>query len=453
MPKGTRRLDRVRGRFVLAAAMGLLLAACGGSGEPAPPTPNGNWPLAVGSDKTRLVDSEGKPFLMVADTAWTLAGSVPVEEAKRYIDLRRSQGFNTILMLATPFSRDESTVRGRAFSNGDLSKPSDKWFAGVEEVVAYAGQEGMTVGLGALWTSNNGGRAGGEMPDEEDLAAYGSYLAGVFADDPNVFYFVGGDDDPSMYMDELGLIAKGIKAVDSKALVTVHTWGKAPVTQKLAWVDFYSFQWNSNSPPYSYSDVRETAAYTPRRPVLDIEPAYDPSACCGEDTDTSEIEVRRTAWWAVTSGALGVVYGGPQETWNIGAVTEGKLDRSAVDRPAARQVAHVGEILGPHDTGALTPDWTGSVVSGDRGRYGADDYVTAATRADGSLLVAYLPRPATLTVDPAKLGANPQGQWYNPRTGTAEGEAFGLAAGENGLSTLTSPAQDDWVLLVTADPR
>lgn len=408
------------------------------------------WPLQVSRDGGHLESPDGTPFFVVADTAWGLMTGLAVREARTYIDLRQEQGFNTILTNVVFVEPDTPGPRGTAFVDGDVRRPSEEWFAGIDRIVAHAEERGVLIGLGTLWLRTYDGPRW-VLPPTEALHEYGRMLGSRYASSDNVFFFVGGDDDPALWGEEVAALAEGIEAGHPDPLITFHSWGKAPQMAGAPWVDFHSFQWNSNSPPYSYQDVREVSGYRPTRPVLDIEPAYDPLACCGEDVDTSEHEIRRNGWWAALSGALGVVYGGPRSTWNVGVETGGELPRHDIDRPAAHQTAAIGRILRQHPWWLLEPDWRAVSVTGDRGTFGASDYVTAARASDGSLVAAYAPSPVDLQVDLSRLSGSGTAQWFDPRTGRPVGEPAHFEP--TGRRTFTTPLPADGLLVLTSRPR
>ncbi len=374
--------------------------------------------------------------------------SLSVEDAKTYIDLRKAQGFNTILTNVVFPGRDTDGPRGSAFAGDDLREPQERWFAGVDEILAHAAAQDMLIGLGTLWIRDNGGKTRGVLPSDAELADYGRYLGKRYADTSSLFFFVGGDDHPVTSLDPASLIAKNLAATDPDALVTFHSWGTSPRVARRPWLDFYAYQWNSNDPPFSYQKARDTRGYVPARPVLDMEPPYDPEACCGVDRETSEQENRRSGWWAVLSGTLGVVYGGPESTWNVGAATGGQLPLADIDRPGAHQTASIGKLLRQGPWWLLQPDWDATTVIGDRGTYGGPDYVTAARAADGSWVVAYTPTPRDLTVDLTRLSGPGVAQWVDPATGDPVGDPVPVPA--RGTRTFTDPLPEDAVLVLSA---
>lgn len=433
-------------RGFLAGALGLAVIAglggCSRLDRPDGPAPTG---LVGGQDRRHLLDADGDPLFVVADTAWNVMAGLDLDHARQYLDMRHDQGFNTVMCNLLPFDREEETVRGVPFRDGDLTRPNEDWFAGCDAVLDHATSLGLTVGLGLLWLKNNGGSVGGTLPDDEALASYSRFVGERYQGRDNIFYWVGGDDDAQASAPAAAVMGRALKAADPGALITFHTWYAAPMATQWPWLGFYAFQWNSNSSPYPYERVRDTLAYEPPRPVFLMEPAYDPVACCGEDTDTSAQENRRAGWWAALSGAMGVAYGGPSNAWNAGADTAGRLVAADIDRPQARQSAGIGQILDLVDWSSFEPDFDARVLLADRGTYGEADFAMAARVADGSAVMAYTPVRRDLTVDLDRLSGPVRARWFDPASLQEVGPS---QTADGGRHIFTNPLPEDAVLLV-----
>jgi hypothetical protein len=171
----------------------------------------------------------------------------------------------------------------------------------------------------------------------------------------------------------------------------------------------------------------------------------------GGEVTTPKIN-RRFGWWAATSGALGVTYGGPDGSWKIGR--EGPPDWSVVEREPARHTANIRRILAPLPWYRLVPDWDAVTVTRGRGAYGGDDYATAGRADDGSLVVAFAPSARTFTVDLTTLAAPATAHWFDPVSGLAVGAP--RQVGTSGSAAFPTPGtnaggDDDWVLVISTD--
>ena len=415
---------------------------------PAPSTTSAPaWPLAVGPDQRHLVDTAGRPFFLVGDTAWSLIQGLPVSEAKTYIDARKAQGYNTILTNAIFRNRDMDTPRGLPFADGDLRHLNEAYWAGMDEIVRYARSRGVTLYVGMIWFADAGGWGDGTMPSDAEFRSYGTWLGNRYRDADNVIWFAGGDDSDAAWPPKADLLVGAFKSAHPRAVVSYHSQDTGPQMRSRAWHDFYSFQFNSNSEPYPYTIAREVLGFSPRRPVLDMEPAYDPSPCCSPDNPTTEPqENRRYGWWTTLSGALGVVYGGPEAAWHVGFASGWKTSYGAINRPAAVQTATIGKVLARYDWSSLVPDWDGTVL-GDRG-YGGAEFVAAARSGDGRLIMAYTPVARSVTVDLTRLSGPGTAIWIDPATGDQVGAA--MAVDNRGQRSFASPLDEDALLVLTA---
>ena len=389
-----------------------------------PPPANGSFagPLKAGPTNRYLVDQNNKPFFFTADTCWTCLTRLSVADAKQYIDLRKAQGFNVMMTNIVAFSRTASGPHGTPFTNGNMSQPIESYFQAIDQIVDYAATQNMVVYIGTLWTGDNGGKYGGSLPSNSEFESYGSYLGNRYKNKNNIVWFVGGDDTPGRNFSQISAMANKLKAASPNQLISYHSDSKYSAASGQGWLGFNSFQWNSNSPPYSYADVREVLGWG-NKPAFDMEPSYEPKACCGGDQDTSEQENRRSGWWAALSGAMGIAYGGPEGAWNMGAASGNKIDTNAINRNGARHSGNIQKILSPLNWHLLQPDWNNETVTGGRGSYGSTNYVAAGRASDGSLIVAYTPQGTTLTVNLSKLSGSALAQWYDVTTGNPIGSA------------------------------
>jgi len=441
--------------------LSILLSNWNKTYTPIPPTPppvNTGFvgPLKVSANNRYLIDQSGKPFFMSADTSWSLLTKLSVADAKQYIDLRKAQGYNTIMTNIVFPSRIESGAHGTPFRGSDMTKPNESYFMAVDEILNYAKDQGVIMYVGSFWKTDNGGACisgfpvPAPFPSDNEMRSYASYLGSRYSNQTNLIWFNGGDGNPECMNSQMANLGNYMKAAMPNILISYHTWGKAKWTSTQPWLGFNSMQYNSNSPPYSYADIRDLYGWSPTKPAFNMEPAYDPKACCGSDQDTSEQENRRSGWWAALSGALGVAYGGPRAAWFTGEVTN-RIDTNAINRNGARHTGNINKIMSQLKWHLLEPDWNNATVTGGRGTYGSANYATAARASDGSLIIAYTPQAGSLTVNLAKLAGAGKAQWYDPTTGNAIGSAMDI--NNSGSQNFVTPGNNnggnqDWVLIV-----
>ncbi len=411
------------------------------------------WPIKVSNNGRYLVDRNNTPFLYTADTSWTLLSMLSVADAKKYIDLRKAQGFNAIQTIATGWNRNGAGPRGAFFESGDIARPIESYFAGVDEILAYAKSQDMLLTVVLLWLANNGGWSGGTAVSPAQFAEYARWMGHRYQGKGNLIWFLGGDEEISVHTEATKTAAAALRSADPNHLISYHPRSRAFELRSAPWLAFHSFQWNAHSPPYTYQSIRQGYFLEPAKPILDAEPAYDPSPCCGEDRMTTPLKVRRNGWWAMLSGAMGVVYGGPEGTWNIG--TSRAPDWSQLQRPAAIHTGNIRKILEPLPWNRLVPDFGNSTVAGG-GSEGSTNYVATSVANDGSLIAAYSPATTTLRVDLTKLSGPGAAQWFDPASGQAQGPPMPIEpVGSTNFTTpgVNSDGAADWVLILKTKSR
>ena len=438
-----------------AIAAGNQTASVGSLSAQQSPATSVAFPVRLSANKRYLVDQNNNPFLYTADTCWTLLGYLSVEDAKRVIDIRKSQGFNTIQTILTPFSIEASGARGTPFNGTDLTSPVDSYWTGVDEIIKYARSQGMLLYAVPLWMASNGGWGCEDgsctpAPSAEKMSAYMTWVGQRYRNQPNLVWVMGGDDEMDRNREVKEAGAKALRAADPDHLMTYHPrelefgFGSEP------WHDFNAFQKNDIKGSFNYEQIRKALSTGPVKPVLDAEPPYEPDTAMQDGGVVTAKINRRFGWWAALSGAMGVTYGGPPGSWKIGKVP---VDWSAIQRPQAAQTANINRVLGRLPWYWLAPDWDNASVTGGRGTYGGEDYAPAARGDDGSMIAAFAPSARTLTVDLSKLRAPGKAWWFDPVSGAPAGSATDVT--NSGTREFTTPGanaggDDDWVLVLLA---
>lgn len=266
----------------------------------------------------------------------------------------------------------------------------------------------------------------------EKCLAYGRFLGQRYRDFDNIIWVMGGDRDPGPAREHVDLVAYGIRESDRRHLMTAHCHSESsPIEQ-------FPGSWLSVSSSYAYEIVHQRLTWDyERKPVMPlflIESVYE-----GEH-NSSEVQVRRQAYWAVLCGEFGHVMGNlPIWSFNPGW-------QAAMDAPGSVALMHWGRLFRSRPWYDLVPDSDHKVVTGGVGEYWGNDYLAAGASADGATVIAYLPSARTVTVDLAKLAkGRANAWWFDPRSGRAE--SAGSFAAE-GSRQFTPPGEGDWVLVL-----
>ena len=415
----------------------ILAMACGTHAQ----TADKDAPLRVSGNQRYLVDRHDVPFLLQGDAAWSLIANVTNEEASAYLKNRQAKGFNAVLvnLIEHKFAKNAPrNIYGEAPFSGqsDFAAPNERYFGHADWVIRKAAENGLVVLLAPVYLGYPGLDEG--FYDEvlangpEKCLAYGRYLGQRYRGFDNIIWVMGGDRDPGPARENVDMIAYGIRESDRRHLMTAHCHSdSAPAEQ-------YPGSWLQISTSYAYEIVhlRLTWDYE-RKPVMPlflIESIYE-----GEH-NSSELQVRRQAYWSVLCGEFGHVMGN-YPIWSFGPGWQ-----AAMESPGSTALMCWGRLFRSRPWYDLVPDQDHKVVTAGLGEFWGLDYVTAAVTGDGGTMMAYLPSARTITVDLSKLAkGRARAWWYNPRTGGAT-EAGAFAT--EGAMQFTPPSDGDWVIVL-----
>lgn len=418
------------------------------------------FPLKYSGNRRHFVDQTGTPFLYHADTGWQIYARLTTAEAREYLTFRKGQGFTTI-QTQVSMNPDHANRDGHKPFDGDadFARPNEAYHDHVARIIEMADSLNLLVVMSQPWLGCCA-EAYGNRPDKpiqrngpEKNRAYGSYLGRKFARFKNLFWIIGGDNDPKN--DRAGLIAfaEGLRqTAPAHQLLTYHAsppHSSTDLFQYAEWLGFsmvYTYwrqktaDWmNSEQMPEAYEVALREYNKSDVMPFVLGESQYE--GFTGNDIGTPH-HVRRQAYWTMLSGGAGHAYG--SELWSFPAHW-----RKVMAYPGAEQMRHVHALFSRLPWWTLVPDQRHRVVVAGYGRYTADDYVTTAVTENRKLAVSYLAERRTIAMDMTKLdGRAARAEWFDPRTGAAQ------AAGEfrePAVRYFTPPTDDDWVLVVRTE--
>lgn len=425
-------------------------------GSVAPALPTGSFPLGIDERHRHLVDSHGRPFLLCADTAWSLAVATTREAASRYLDDRRERGFNAVIFNAieSAFSRNPPrNAHGDSpfLTDSDFTTPNDAYFAYVASLVrecldrdmlalvvpAYHGYGGGTQGWYATFARNGTRR----------LNWYGTYLETRLKACPNVLYVQGGDYSPPS-LDYGNAIATGIARVSPERLQTAHCRRRDSAMD--VW-GAYANSWLRVNTTYTGADVTPSARRDYQRvppiPFFLIESAYEMEYPPGnlDGRRFGAFDARSVAWQAMLAGACGWVYG-HRDVWGFGyGIDQRQPWATALASAGATQQHYLKTLL-------LDLAWSGLVPDLDKVllRDGPPDAI-AGSAIDRSYAIVWIPSPGAVTVDLVALaGSRIACNWYDPTDG-ARHKAGDLPGGVRHVFSWPGPnaaGDHDWALVL-----
>ena len=427
--------------------------------------------LRVSEDGRYLVRDHGIPFFWLGDTAWLLFQMTTREDVDLYLRTRSEQGFTVIqAALVMGEERVGGTLQPNhygdlAFLDGDPARPAvtdgespdqeeeyDYWDH-ADYVVERARAHGLTLALLPLFV---GYRGDGYMYlKPENAEAYGRFLGRRFRDQPHVIWILGGDNTPDTEAKRAvwSRLARGLTIGVAgsedygRTLMTYHINGQNSSSQWFhgaPWLDFNMIQvWGDEKG--IYPKVAADRAPTPAKPTGLGEGSYED----GPQYPTRPIDalkIRQQAYWSYLAGGYHTY--GNTNTWNFGSYeAEGTRPwKEALRSPGAGHLSILAKLFTSLEWWRLAPD--PSVIAD-----GASDGATrnVATRAaDGSLILAYLPGPTTISVDLRKVrGADAAlATWIDPRTGARRETGERPTAGVRRFST--PEGWQDAILIIQA---
>ena len=404
------------------------------------------FPLHTVSGTRYLLDSQGNPFLIQGDSAWSLMVQLTDAEVDQYLDNRRAKGFNAVLvsLLEHKFANNapnNTNGVGPFLTPNDFSTPNEAYFAHAASVIQKAADRNMLVLLTPAYLGYQGGDEGWYQTmginGATKLRAYGQYLANRFSAYSNIVWVNGGDyNPPSLAL--VNAVANGIRDVNTTWL---HTYHGAEETSPFNIVGTSS--WLGINNVYSYdSDVtaKVLAQYNASTlPLFLIESLYE-----GTGIGTAQY-TRSHAYQALLAGASGQIFGN-NPVWHFDAphtvYSYTGSWKSAVNGEGSVSMQRLHDLWASHAWQLLQPN-DGLVSAGH-----------AALASDRSYALAYFAGTSTVQLNQfAPGGANVSARWYNPFTGAytsagtfpaSETHAY-TTPGNNGSGT-------DWVLVLEAAP-
>jgi hypothetical protein len=454
--------DRLLSRAALVVGCALLVVGSAAgtsvrrSGERVA-APAVAFPLRIAPSRRYLVDVRGTPFLVVGDSPQSLPVNLSLRQAATFMASRRAEGFNTLWLdvVCNKYNggrADGSTRDGvRPFTRvGNLATPNPRYFARVDAVLRLAAHYGFLVYLDPIET---GGwlrtlLANGVAKDY----AYGRYIGRRYRDFANVVWISGNDHQYWRNAIDDGVVlavARGIASVAPKQLQTVELdYPRSSSHDDKRWDSLVDIDSAYTYFP-NYAEVLTAVQHAPTKPALMVETSYE-----GTYWYSGPQTLRRGEWWSALAGAAGQFYGNPF-VWPFKRGWQSHLNTTGVV-----QLGYLTTLLRELRWYEFVPDVGHTVVTAGYGTFAPDgnvntsDYVTAARRSDGQVVIAYLPTTATLTIDLSRLAGPVTAHWYDPTSGTSTAVGGG-PFGPGGTTTFTPPGANrsgdqDWVLVLTA---
>ena len=422
-----------------------------------------------------FIDQNGQPFFWLGDTGWLLFTKLNREETERYLEDRRSKGFNVIQVMVLHSLDDVNAYGDSALVNHNVATPHttegnnisvagqyDYWDH-IDYVIDRAAAKGIWIALVPVW----GSIVKSGHVTEPAAARYAAFLALRFKAKPNIIWMNGGDIKGSDSINVWNRIGATLHAGDPAHLVTFHPRGRASSSTWFhgqAWLNFNSVQSGHRSyaqdtskgdPHYGEDNWKYIQAdynRSPVKPVLDAEPSYEGIPHGLHDTlqpRWTAADIRRYGYWSVFAGAAGYTYGNNSVMQMLKPADKGSAYGAkaywydAINDPGAAQVQYLKKLLLSRPYVDRVPD--PSLVADAGLQY---NYVAATRGKDYAFIYTYTGRNFKLVM--GRIGGTQvKAAWFNPRSGTTTPAG---AYANKGIVEFNPPGDpqngNDWVLVL-----
>lgn len=420
-----------------------------------------HFPLKISENKRHFVDQDGKPFLYHADTGWQIFTQLTTEEAVEYLNFRKSQGFNTIQVQIVMLPEQINRYGHRPFlGDNDFSRPDDAYYDHVAEVLEKTRSMGLLIVMSQPWLGcceeGFGGRPDKPFqkngPDKSH--GYGQYLGRRFAAFNNLFWIMGGDNDPKRDRESLFAFFEGLReTAPAHQLMTYHATpphSSTDLFQYAPWLGFsfiYTYwrekpnEWTVHDmTPHVYEAALREWGKSDLMPFVLGESQYEGPGKMDNDMGEPQV-IRRQAYWTMLCGGAGVAYG--SDLWNFPPHW-----REIMRYPGAYQLGHFIGFFEQIPWWTLVPDVRHMAVVSGYGEWSKPDYVTTAVTEDRKLMVSYIPQLTSVTVNFGYLEGNRfRARFFDPRNGKFIKE---IMIAQKTVQRVVSPPGEDLVLLIQA---
>lgn len=458
MQNGGATFSNVPRLFVLCTV--LCVVFCGSVSAQSEMT----FPIRQSANHQYLVDQKDNPVFLKGDAAWMLGYKLAMPDVQEYLERRKQQGFNTLLMQVTPSMFDDSNNHGdqpniygeHVFVNRDIARPNEKYFNHLDSVLTLCNQMNFVVLLTPLYEGccKDGWYEILRADSESVYKAYyyGKWIADRFRHLPNIIWVAGGD----RAVTPQGLAcAEGIAATDSARLHTFHgdpgftSLDQIPKAKWLTLDFIYTYY-----PALVSERLRQLHVYALffqrwqkrlQMPAIMGESAYE-----NERDETTF--VRRQAYWSLLSGASGHIYG-QRDIWQFNNQWKEALNSEGTQ---SMKIFHqFVNTLPWHD---MEPDFPSTLFISGRGEFnngsapGGDGYATGAFSKNNGIAAIYMPTYRTVGVNMLRFSGAVSAKWLDPSNGNYT-PVKGVFPNK-GLQHFTPPKHynsqgfEDWVLVL-----
>ena len=421
----------------------------------------------------------GEPFWFMGDTAWGYFTDSPEDnhhrqQALHYAKTRASQGFNVIhsMMLS---EQGVGNQNGLPFDDLAAEKLNPKYWDEMDSRLAYANEQGLTVGMAIAWADKSNGEpfSWNAFPSIEARRRYARYAAARYSA-YDVFFLISGEWEfeyrarksatPNQVFEEFMELGNVFDAAEPHGrMIGVHAnssnHGSARDFASAPWCSFADYQQN-----YTKLHERILLSRELGGPVVNSEYAYylrdaDGNGFTDKRNSYSADDIRHASWDIATAG--GYLVTGFGSTYFAGYRDPGLFDVDAAKNDVwEEQIGYIERFFTELEWWNLVPAdqalTSKAQRTGDRdepaipGKQDRKQRAPATTywamQNPGKTYVLYVrgtTEPVTLETGARKLVYSVR--QYNPGAGTYTDLRQTKAIDEY---VYTPPSNGDWVVLL-----
>ena len=450
--------------------------------------------LRISENRRYFVQSDGTPFIWLADTVWTMPQRLKWDDADYLMQKRKAQGFTVLQIVALDPEQDvemRNPVGIKALNNDDPLKPNEKYFEYLDWIIAKASEYGFYVLLLPVWGQlvvgdSWSGQTFEKTVHEGNAFEFGCWIGNRYRNCPNIIWCLGGDRHPIHrgidYRNVWRKLAEGLgKGVTGKnlkynqpnvawqeLLITYHSCYDIETglcstmtywTDDEAWISFIMLQSGHGLEPKNYEMVKNEYDRAVTLPVWDGEPAYEmmPTSWPVVTSLHDDWIVRKRAYWSLFAGSFGHTYG-HSTIWCMISEKEKNKVRTlswyeALECPGAYQIKILRDFLESRELSTCIPAQEILLTQAQKEVDILDEHRQACRQADGKFICIYFPSGGEETIDLSGLKTSTACLWwFNPRDGqTTEPDIIEC---ENPILKVAAPttgSHQDWVMVIDSD--
>jgi len=390
------------------------------------------YPLKVSANGRHLAYQNGAPFLVVADAAWQLLRKLNYADAIHYLDIRKSQSINTVLVHALPAQMNQKNYHNiPPFKNNQLSKPDPAYFDYLEKIVLAAKERDLVIGI---IISRKSWNTLFESQDEERCRNYGAFISKKFAKFPNIVWIIGEEENQEKFVYKA--LSEGVRQHSQNQLIaSFSSCSPTSLPDSLNQTDLKFIIPDST---VSVGEYAALSAWQKNIGQLYHRPFVVANLELPKEVADQSAIIRNQAYQSVLSAGAGFCHSSTIKNFNPSWKVNITQDGAEYLKHFSNVLNHIPwEYMQPDAHTVLTPD------SLDH------EEISTFFLPNKRMAMLYIPSSRSIHLDLTPLkGDEFVAVWYSPRTGKRWPGGELKRSADAMIIPPNSQAEWDWILLV-----